>query len=222
MAASCLALEGVASSIGVRLAESQVNALAQYLQLLAKWNKVYNLSAVREPDAMLTQHIADCLAVVPALRRHLHGTGGARLADVGSGGGLPGVVLAVMQPDWQVICIDAVAKKCAFIRQAAAALGLPNITAHKARVEELAPLACDIVISRAFASLADFTRLTREHLGGNGVWLAMKGKAPSAEIASLPPEVEMFHVEQLHVPDLGAERCLVWMRPRAKAFAGQS
>ena len=136
------------------------------------------------------------------------------MLDVGSGGGLPGVVLAIMLPALDVTCVDSVGKKAAFIRQAAGTLALPNLHAVHSRVEALKLPPFDIIVARAFASLADFVSLTRGHLGAGGVWLAMKGKPPGAEIAALARDVEVFHVEPLHVPGLGAERCLVWMRPK--------
>ena len=184
------------------------------MALLARWNATYNLTAVRDPAEMRVQHLADCLAVVEPLRRQL-GQRAARLLDVGSGGGLPGVVLAVADANWDVTCVDAVGKKAAFIRQVAAELALPNLHAEHARVEALkkAP-PFDVIASRAFASLADFVRLTRPLLAADGVWMAMKGKRPDDEIAALPADTEVFHVEPLAVPGLDAERCLVWMRPR--------
>lgn len=164
---------------------------------------------------MRVQHVADCLAVVAPLRRQLgQARPGLRLLDVGSGGGLPGVVLAIADPTWDVSCVDTVGKKAAFIRQVAGELKLPNLHALQARVETLAEPPFDIVTSRAFASLADFVRLTRPLLGPQGVWMAMKGRWPDEEIAALPSDIEVFHVEPLVVPGLAAERCLVWMRLR--------
>ena len=183
-----------------------------YLALLAKWNRVYNLTAVREPAEMLTQHLLDSLSIVPPLRRHTGGRA-ARLLDVGSGGGLPGVVLAVAMPELDVTCVDTVAKKTSFIRQVALELKLPNLHAAHSRVETLDAGAFDVVVSRAFASLADFIRLTRRHIETTGVWLAMKGRHPSDEIDDLPSGVTVFHVEQLSVPGLVAERCALWLRP---------
>lgn len=197
--------------------------LVEYLALIDRWNRVYNLTAVRNPADMLVQHLLDSLAVVTPLRRHLQargpapglGTPSARILDVGSGAGLPGVVLSIVEPRWDVMCVDAVAKKASFIRQVAAELGIPNLRAHHARVEDLpAPSGFDIVTSRAFASLTDFVSLTGYLLSATGVWMAMKGKAPEDEVADLPDEVEVFHVEQLTVPSLEAQRCLVWMRKR--------
>ena len=195
---------------GLHASPAQRQALAVYLQLLLRWNTTYNLTAVRTPEAMLTQHLADCLAVVRPLQRHAE-TG--RLLDVGSGGGLPGVVIATLLPGWQVTCVDAVGKKAAFVRQVAASLPLQNLRAEHARIEQLQQPPFDVITSRAFASLADFTRVTRPHLATAGVWMAMKGRAPDTEVAELPPEVAVFHVEQLVVPGLDAQRCLVWMRP---------
>ena len=191
---------------------AQVQALADYLALLQRWNATYNLTAVRDPDAMLTHHLADCLAVISPVKKHAE-TG--RLLDVGSGGGLPGVVIAALLPGWQVTCVDAVGKKVAFVRQVAGAVPLPNLRAEHSRVEQLQQGPYDLVTSRAFASLTDFTRLTRSHLAPGGVWMAMKGRAPAEELAELPQRVKVFHVEQLEVPGLPAQRCLVWMRPDA-------
>lgn len=192
----------------------QIKALADYLALLQRWNATYNLTAVRDPAAMLTQHLADCLAVIPPLRRHAEA---GRLLDVGSGGGLPGVVIATMLPGWQVTCVDSVGKKMAFVRQVAGALPLPNLRAEHGRIEQLKRGPFDLVTSRAFSSLDAFTRLTRPLLAPTGVWMAMKGRVPDDELAALPPEVAVFHVEPLEVPGLGAQRCLVWMRPAVTA-----
>jgi 16S rRNA (guanine527-N7)-methyltransferase len=186
--------------------------LERYLSLLAKWNSAYNLTAVRDPAKMRVQHLADCLAVVEPLRGRLGIDKPVRLLDVGSGGGLPGVVLAIAEPAWDVTCVDAVGKKAAFIRQVAAELELPNLHAEHARVERLHAPLFDVITSRAFASLADFTRLTDALLAPAGIWMAMKGKRPDDELAALPPNVTAFHVEPLAVPGLQAERCLVWMR----------
>lgn len=203
-------LDLICSALGLSPTPQQLRLLMDYLDLLQRWNATYNLTAVRDRGAMLVQHLADCLAVVPPLARHLPA---GRLLDVGSGGGLPGVVLAVMQPALQVSCVDAVGKKSAFVRQVAGALALPNLHAMHARVELLQAGPFDLITSRAFASLADFTRLTRHLLVPGGAWLAMKGKQPEAELAALPPGVRVFHVEPLAVPGLDANRCLVWMRP---------
>lgn len=212
------ALRAGAGQLGLHLGEAQLAQLGSYLGLLDQWGKVYNLTAVRDPAAMLTHHLLDCLAVVPHLRQHQQAVGitPLRLLDVGAGAGLPGVVIAVCCPDVQVSCVDTVAKKAAFVQQVAASLRLPNLRGVHARVERLqGPF--DLITARAFAALPDFVRGSVGALApGHGVWLAMKGRLPADEIAALPADVEVFHVEQLQVPGLDAERCLVWMR-RAKA-----
>jgi 16S rRNA (guanine527-N7)-methyltransferase len=206
-------LMAAAGDLGLELSTGQAEALLGHLSLLQRWNATYNLTAVRDPAAMLRQHLVDCLAMVPALRRHLASHPQARrLLDAGSGGGLPGVVLAVMLPQLAVTCVDTVGKKAAFVRQVAGTLGLPNLNAAHARVEALSDSPYDIVTSRAFASLADFVRLTEARLAPGGVWVAMKGLTPSDELQAVPAAVEVFHVEPLLVPGLDAQRCLVWMR----------
>ena len=211
------ALRSGVQDLGLGLADDQITQLLDFVALLQKWNKVYNLTSVRDPAEMLTHHLLDSLAAVAPLRRHLAqvgqgGGGQVRLLDVGSGGGLPGVVFAICCPQLDVSCVDTVAKKAAFIQQAAVTLKLPNLHGAHARVESLAgPF--DVVSCRAFASLVDFTAWSRAALGERSVWLAMKGKHPAEEIAALPAEVHVFHVEQLVIPGLDAERCIVWMRP---------
>ncbi|AWI54976.1 16S rRNA (guanine(527)-N(7))-methyltransferase RsmG [Aquabacterium olei] len=208
------------TALGVGLSAERQALLARYMGMLQHWNSTYNLTALRDAPDMLTHHLADCLAVLPPLGRHLavrRAAGGAqptRVLDVGSGGGLPGVVLAICCDDVHVTCVDTVGKKAAFIRQVAAELRLPNLKAEHARVEQLKS-SFDVITSRAFASLSDFVGLTHALLAPGGVWMAMKGKPPGDEQAALPSEVEVFHVEQLTVPQLDAERCLVWMRSAA-------
>lgn len=199
------------------IGETQQAQLAAYMVMLAHWNSTFNLTALRDPQEMLTHHLTDCLAVLAPLARHLQ-TGvpaeagqPIRLMDVGSGGGLPGVVLAIARPDVQVTCVDTVGKKAAFIRQVAAELRLPNLRAEHARVEQLKGR-YDLITSRAFASLSDFVSLTRILLSPQGVWMAMKGRQPDEELAELPADIDVFHVEQLQVPGLDAQRCIVWMR----------
>jgi 16S rRNA (guanine527-N7)-methyltransferase len=206
-------LRSGAQTLGIELSDGQAAQLLDYLELIGKWTKVYNLTAVRDPGEMLTQHILDSLAVVPPLRRHAAGRA-VRVLDVGSGAGLPGIVIAICCPDVRVDCIDTVAKKAAFIQQAAGALRLSNLRGLHGRVERVTE-PYDVVSSRAFASLADFVNWSARALAPDGVWLAMKGRRPDAEIAELPPTAEMFHVEQLSVPGLDAERCIVWMRRRS-------
>jgi len=210
-------LEQGAQQLKLGLGVAQIDTLMAFLDLLQKWNKVYNLTAVRDPQEMMTHHLLDSLAAVPALRRHVASLGrqpGERVAqlDVGSGGGLPGVVFAVCCPEVDVHCVDTVAKKAAFLQQAAVALKLPNLRGIHARVESLSG-PYDIVSCRAFASLVDFTTWSRAAIAPQGIWFAMKGKKPDDEMAALGADVQVFHVEHLQVPGLDAERCIVWLRP---------
>lgn len=204
-----------ATTLGVDLTEVQQRQLLDYLALLQKWNRVYNLTALRDPGQMMRHHVLDSLAVVRPLRQMLRQRDApveSRLLDVGSGGGLPGIVLAITCPELQISCVDAVAKKAAFVRQVAVELGLLNLIALHARVEAITG-SFDVVCSRAFAALPDFVRWTASVLAPQGCWMAMKGQLPVDEIASLPEEVAVFHVEQLSVPGLDARRCIVWMAP---------
>lgn len=210
-------LATAAETLGLDLADEQLDRLIAYLDLLSKWNKVYNLTAVRDPQAMLTQHLVDSLSLIPPLRRHAAGEP-VRLMDVGSGGGLPGVVIAICDATIDVTCVDTVGKKAFFIAQVAAEIGLPNLHAEHARVEQLKTAPFDVITSRAFASLADFTEWTRMHLKPGAVWAAMKGQHPAEELDELAqraPDLSVFHVEQLNVPGLDAQRCLLWIRPTA-------
>ena len=201
-------------ALDLALDEAQITALLDYVDLIQKWTRVYNLTAVRDPQDMLTHHLLDSLAVVRPLRQQLAALGGdesARVLDVGAGAGLPGVVLAICCPAMTVHCVDTVAKKAAFVQQAAVSLKLPRLRGIHARVESLTE-PYGVVCSRAFASLADFTQWSVGALAPQGVWMAMKGKNPAAELLALDPAVQVFHVEPLQVPGLDAERCLVWMR----------
>ena len=214
--------------MALQLGNAQITKLLDYIDLLLKWNKVYNLTAVRDPQEMLTHHLLDCLVVLPALVQEMArpgldlSAGGAqavggpvRLLDVGSGAGLPGVVIAICCPQISVDCVDTVAKKAAFINQAALALKLPNLCGLHQRVETITSGQYQIVSARAFASLPDIVQWTFGALAEGGAWMAMKGKTPDAEMSGLPKTVEVFHVEQLVVPGLDASRCLVWMRKSA-------
>ncbi len=209
-----LAATGLASTT----TEAQQQKLAGYMAMLQRWNGTYNLTALRAPQDMLSHHLADCLVVVPPLLAHLAqqapDAASHSVLDVGSGGGLPGVVLAILCPALKVTCVDTVGKKAAFIRQAAAELGLPNLRAEHARVELLKGQ-YEIVTSRAFASLKDFTDWTAHLLAPGAHWMAMKGKAPDDERAVLAATVNVLRVNPLQVPGLDAERCLVWMKPMA-------
>jgi len=212
------ALRHGVDALGLVLTDAQIGALLEYMALIQKWTRVYNLTAVRDPEEMLTHHVLDSLAVVAPLRGQLQSMGldeSIRLLDVGAGAGLPGVVLAICCPTMVVHCVDTVAKKAAFIQQAAVSLKLPLLSGIHARVESLTD-PYSVVTSRAFASLADFTLWSKGALAEQGVWMAMKGKNPEAEVAQLPADAAVFHVEPLAVPGLGAERCIVWMRKAPK------
>ena len=202
-------------ALGLDLGPDQQKQLLDYVALIQKWNKVYNLTALRDPADMLTHHLLDSLTAVAPLTRHTQGRA-VRLLDVGSGGGLPGVVLAICMPELDVTCVDTVAKKAAFVQQVAVSLKLPNLRGLHARVESLTdPYA--VICSRAFASLPDFVTWSRSALAEGGVWMAMKGKNPQDEIDALPADVKVFHVEPLTVPGLDVERCMVWMKPTDSA-----
>ena len=203
-----LTLRSGLAQLQLELNEKQIRQLQDYLTLIAKWTRVYNLTAVRDPAEMMTHHLLDSLAIIRPLQSQMQR---GRLLDVGSGAGLPGVVIAICCPDISVSCVDTVAKKATFIKQAALELKLPNLSGVHARVENIAT-PFDLVCSRAFASLIDFTQWSANALAPSAVWMAMKGKHPADELAALPPTVEVFHVEQLHVPGLAADRCVVWMR----------
>ena len=201
-------------TLALDLNDTRIRQLLDYQDLIGKWTKVYNLTAVRDPAEMLTHHLLDSLAAITPLNRHLQQAGlkqGSTLLDAGSGAGLPGVVMAICCPTVAVTCVDTVAKKAAFIKQAALALKLPNLTGLHARVESI-DKPFDVICSRAFASLQDFTQFSSSALADAGVWMALKGKHPADEMAALPETVKVFHVEQLQVPGLGAERCIVWMQ----------
>ena len=205
-------LSAGARALGLSLSALQQQQLLDYMGLIQKWNKVYNLTALRDPADMLTHHLLDSLTAVAPLRRHAQGQA-VRVLDVGSGGGLPGVVLAICMPKLAVTCVDTVAKKAAFVQQVAVSLKLPNLRGVHARVESLTD-PYQVICSRAFASLPDFVTWSRSALAEGGVWMAMKGKHPQDELAALPPEVQVFHVEPLAVPGLDVDRCMVWMKPQ--------
>jgi 16S rRNA (guanine527-N7)-methyltransferase len=206
-------LRSGAKALNLSLSDEQFQHLLGYLALIQKWNKVYNLTALRDPADMLTHHLLDSLTAVVPLSRHTQGQP-TKVLDVGSGGGLPGVVLAICMPELNVSCVDTVAKKAAFVQQVAASLKLSNLRGIHARVETLTD-PYPVICSRAFASLPDFVTWSRPALAEGGVWMAMKGKHPQGEIDALPADVRVFHVEPLTVPRLDVERCMVWMRPQA-------
>jgi 16S rRNA (guanine527-N7)-methyltransferase len=201
-----------AATLGLSLDDRQCEQLLAYGALILKWNKVYNLTALRDPASVLTHHLLDSLSVIQPLAREWPGR--AALLDVGAGAGLPGVVIAILRDDIAVTCLDAVAKKAAFVQQVAAELGLANLRGLHARVESLTG-SYELISSRAFASLPDFFEGSKHLLAPGGRWLAMKGKMPSEELSQVPAEIEVFHVEQLSVPGLDADRCIVWARKQS-------
>ncbi len=196
---------------GAALPPEARGKLERYLELLAKWNRTYNLTAIREPERMVTHHVLDALAVLP----HLTGDAsrpGLRLLDVGSGGGVPAIPLAIARPAWHVVALDSSHKKGAFLQQAAIELPLPNLEVVIARVEDYAPPApFDVVISRAFSDLATFVETSARHLAAGGRLVAMKGVYPDEEIAQLPPGFRVLAAPALAVPGLGAQRHLIVM-----------
>lgn len=209
-----VALAEICAQLALEISPEQNRALIGYVALLQRWNATYNLTSVRDPAQMLTQHLADCLAVIAPLRRRLGAANiGCRVLDVGSGGGLPGFVIAALNPELSVTCVDSVRKKAAFVIQAAAELEVGNLRGVHSRAESLQDMPFDVVTSRAFGSLAELVKVSLHLISRRGVWMAMKGKVPHAELAALPREIKVFHVEQLSVPRMEAPRCLVWMAP---------
>ena len=207
--------EGLARLRGVCPVELPADAgekLAAYLELLAKWNRTYNLTAIREPERMVTHHILDALAVLP----HLPARAGLRVLDVGSGGGVPGLPLAIARPEWSVVVLDSNHKKGAFLQQAAMELGIANAEAVISRVEDYRPLMpFDVVISRAFADLSTFAETSGHHLAPEGLLIAMKGVYPDEELESLPTTLRVLSTPALVVPGVDAERHLIIMRTGA-------
>ncbi|HET7366330.1 MAG TPA: 16S rRNA (guanine(527)-N(7))-methyltransferase RsmG [Burkholderiales bacterium] len=200
------ALERGLDQLALALPASAREQLLQYLALLDKWNRIYNLTAIRDPLGMVSHHLLDSLAALP----HLPLAAAARVADAGSGAGLPGIPLALARPRWQVVLVEANQKKTAFLRQASIELELPNVEVHEGRIEAWRPQdRFELVISRAFTRLADFVATCRHLVAPRGMLAAMKGKHPQAELADLPPDVQCNAVIALDVPFLEAERHLV-------------
>ncbi len=191
--------------LGVVASAGAIAALAQYVDLIVKWNKVYNLTAIQDPERMATDHILDSLAIVPHVRPE-------RILDVGSGAGLPGIPVALARPQWRVTLLDASHKRCAFLRQVIIELGLHNVEVACERIENHRPgRPFDTIVSRAFAETALFARVAVSSLAPDGRMLAMKGTYPQDELSRLPPEVSVQDVVKIDVPGLGAQRHLVIM-----------
>lgn len=204
-------LRAAALALGCDLVPAQVDRLLTYVAVLSKWNRIYNLTAVRSREEIIKRHLLDSLSLVAPIRRE---TGGFpfRLLDVGSGAGLPGAVVAAAIDHADVTCVDAAAKKVSFVQQVAGELALLNLRAVHSRVEDLEAHPFNLVTARAFAPLAILVASTRRHLIWAGKWVAMKGREPREEIAALPEDVEAFHVEHPRIPGLNAARCLVWIK----------
>jgi 16S rRNA (guanine527-N7)-methyltransferase len=198
-------------SLGLSLSSEACGKLDAYVALLAKWNRTYNLTAIREPRRMVTHHLLDALAVLA----HLPQQETMRVLDVGAGAGVPGIPLAIARPRWDTVLVDSNHKKIAFLTQVAIELALPNVRAIATRVEELHDeLLFDVVIARAFSDLRTFAQLSARHLAPNGRLYAMKGTRPEEEIASLPKSIEVVATPALRVPGIDAERHLIVMRKR--------
>lgn len=200
------ALERGLGELGIVLPAHACDQLIAYVALLAKWNRSYNLTAIRKPQAMVSHHLLDSLAVLPHLPLGEKG----RLADAGAGAGLPGIPLALARPHWQVVLIESNQKKAAFLRQATIELGMNNVQVHEGRVEAWHPASLfAVVISRAFAELAQFVAACRHLLDAGGTLAAMKGKTPEKELKQLPSDVRCKSMIRLHTPQLEAERHLL-------------
>jgi len=205
-----------AAGLALELQAAQAQQLAAFAALLLKWNAVHNLTALREPGAVLTHHLLDTLALVPMLERIVPAEP-FTLLDVGSGGGLPAIPVAICCPRAAVTALDAVEKKIAFLQHARAELKLSNLAVVHARVESWTGGPFDVITARAFASLADLVALSRHLLRPDGLWLALKGKVPDAELAALPADVEHLATVKLAVPRLDEQRHLILLAPRTPA-----
>ena len=193
--------------LGLNLTDAQIDKMIAYLLLLSKWNSVYNLTAIRDPKEMVKQHLLDSLSAVPAF------VDAKNVLDVGAGGGLPGMMLAITYPETKISMIDTVSKKTAFLSQAKTELGLSNVTVHTGRVEALQVIEkFDVITSRAFSELCNFINWSGHLLADGGQFIAMKGVAPTQEIERLPDGWQVTGVQALSVPGLQAERHLVFVK----------
>ncbi|MBQ9258762.1 MAG: 16S rRNA (guanine(527)-N(7))-methyltransferase RsmG [Neisseriaceae bacterium] len=194
------------SAMAITVSDKQFNQLCLYIDLLEKWNVAYNLTAVRDVSQMVSVHLLDSLSILPFVSTQAHS-----VLDVGSGGGLPGVPLAIMRSDLAVTLIDSHSKKTAFLQQAVIELGLNNVQVITDRVENVKEFQYDIIVSRAFAELGDFVRLSSHLLSKNGVWLAMKGVYPYEEIDRLPENIIVEQIQEVKVPFIDGSRHIVRM-----------
>ena len=203
-----------AAELGIELGESQSQKLLDYLALLQKWNKAYNLTAVRNPDEMVSRHLLDSLSILPFVA-------GERWLDVGSGGGMPGIILTIMRPETQFLLLDSNGKKTRFLTQVKLELGLTNLKVFQGRVEAFkTETGFDGIVSRAFSSLADFTQMTRHLSHPQTLWLAMKGQYPEEELAALPVDFEVERSARLAVPGCQGSRHLLVLRRLVQAVNG--
>jgi 16S rRNA (guanine527-N7)-methyltransferase len=206
-------LQRGAGQLGIPLDAAQTDALLVYLDELLRWNRAYNLTAVRDPDEMITRHLLDSLAMIPPLHAALANPA-TRLLDVGSGAGLPGIVLAIVRPDLDVTVLDSNGKKARFLRHVARTLSQANVTVAEARVEDWKPpVPYRVVTSRAFASLAEFFTVTTDLLAPGGLWAAMKGKLADRELAGVPDRIHIRETVRLQVPWLDEDRHLIIAQP---------
>lgn len=208
-------LVGLAGELGVTLTLGQAGQLSRYTQLLLRWNRVHNLTAIAQPEHALSHHLLDSLAILSSLRR-LATAQSIRVLDVGSGGGLPGIPVAVAAPDFDVTVIDRVQKKVAFLLQAKTELGLANLQPVHSRVEDYNAAPFDLIVARAFSSLAQLVRSTRHLIAAQGRWCAMKGAVPSEELKELERSdtgARLAATIKLRVPRLDAERHLLVLEP---------
>lgn len=204
--------QGVAA-MRLTISDEQQNNLLNYLYLLKKWNKTYNLTALRNESQMLSHHVLDSLTLLPYL------TNARSLIDVGSGGGMPGIPVAICCPDLELTLVDANSKKTTFLQQAVIELGLKNVAVRTQRVENILDKQVDIVTSRAFAALVDFVSWTRHLLNERGYWLAMKGVYPHMELCMLPEDIHVYQIDEVSVPTINAERHIVLLRPKQGEIA---
>jgi 16S rRNA (guanine527-N7)-methyltransferase len=212
---STAAIRSSSADLGVQLSEQQADRLAAFAALLVKWNRVHNLTALDKPGEIFSHHLLDSLSIVPELLR-MEGSRPLRILDVGAGGGLPGLPVAIALPGAHVTLIDRVQKKTAFLQQARTELALGNVDVVHGRVENFSAALFDVIVARALGSLADFTAVTAHLVADEGYWAAMKGTYPTEEISALPATVQLARAVKLHVPLLGAERHLVVLRPHPK------
>lgn len=201
-------LQNGLAEMGLSLTDDQQNKLIQYVELLKKWNKTYNLTALRDESLMISHHLLDSLTLLPYIE------GAQTMLDVGSGGGQPGIPTAICRPDLKITLLDANTKKTSFLQQAVIELGLGNVRVISGRVEAVQDFQADVITSRAFAELADFVNWTAQLLKDGGYWAAMKGVFPQEEIDRLPNFATVDKVEEIHVPQLNAERHMVMMRKK--------